>query len=318
MEIIKKFSHDQAIDPSLLQRCREGRWFNWKRTFLLCRATDGKIAVVSLNLFERMKWALQTFFCRRHYSNFENVFKTKNVKIISPSDLKPADKKTQNQTNSSLNGKDHKIETQEKEPSKATDPSLTKNHATDPQHSIEDKEPEESAAKTQQSEADLNEDKNVIQAEKESSISEPEFPPLKKLEKDDDEKLCLKIAEKYIEQEKLDEAAKALDKIIYLSDERNELYTTLAKDYYEKLDLEKALYYNIYNHDLESCKALYIQIARTYKEQRKDAEALEVLRVILEHGKLVTAHYSGIARKHLEKNQYKPALHAIERSFTRK
>lgn len=81
MKIIKNFDH--CVNNTLIQDWRKGKCTDLKRTFLLLNPTDGKIAIVSLNIFERIVCVLQKIFCSRNYSQFEKVFKTKNIKIIS-------------------------------------------------------------------------------------------------------------------------------------------------------------------------------------------------------------------------------------------
>ena len=98
MKIIKKYDQNEInlIDNIIIQGYQKEKFTDWERTFFIRNLTDGKIAIVSLDIFERIVCMLQKIFCR-NYSKFETVFKTKNIKIISPSDLKPTEKKVDDQ-----------------------------------------------------------------------------------------------------------------------------------------------------------------------------------------------------------------------------
>lgn len=98
MKIIQKFDGLDSVKKDLIQECLNGKRTQWKRTFILQNPTDGKIGVISLNIFERIAWSFERFFCRRNYSKLENVFHTKNIKIIFASQLAQTPKKVDNLT----------------------------------------------------------------------------------------------------------------------------------------------------------------------------------------------------------------------------
>lgn len=133
----------------------------------------------------------------------------------------------------------------------------------------------------------------------------------------EDEDYYLKIVRSYMEQDKLDEAFELLDKkIIHSLTKRDELFSALAQEYYNKKNLELALYCNLYNDNYALQKALYIQIAQDYQKQG-DAEALNVLRRIVNHGHLVDVNNSGSVRHHIEKGDFDTALEGIIHSNIR-
>ena len=83
MKVIKKFETTDISIDTFIKDYKEGKWTDWKRPFLLRNLTDGKIAIVSLNLFERIVWFFQELFGFQNYDKFESVFGTKNVKILT-------------------------------------------------------------------------------------------------------------------------------------------------------------------------------------------------------------------------------------------
>lgn len=123
--------------------------------------------------------------------------------------------------------------------------------------------------------------------------------------------LCIKIAEKNIEQGQLDDAAYALTKIIYPNDKNNQPYVTLAETYYQRGDLKNAFNYNHHDSDYPSCKQRYLNIAKDYKDSGDEEKAIEVLRTIVMHGYLVDIADRPLFLGYLAKNQYDLALKAI-------
>lgn len=117
LKIIKIFdpSRPTPTDKVLLQSCLKGKCTDWKRKVLLRNLINGKIAVISLNLFERIACFLKKIFCAQDYSKFETVFKTKKVELIPPFDLKQTEIKTSSQAKSSISNKDSKTKEDEKD-----------------------------------------------------------------------------------------------------------------------------------------------------------------------------------------------------------
>lgn len=89
MRTIEIYDQNKAysIDNTFIENHQKEKFTDWERTFFIRNLTDQKIAIVSLNIFERIFCMLQNIFCCRCYSKFETVFKTKNIKVISPSTL---------------------------------------------------------------------------------------------------------------------------------------------------------------------------------------------------------------------------------------
>lgn len=89
MKIIQKFGQNEvsSIDNNLIQHCQQGKCIDWKRTFIVRNLDDDRIAIVSLNIFERIIWWLQEVFCCQSYYKFESIFNTKKVKVLSQSEM---------------------------------------------------------------------------------------------------------------------------------------------------------------------------------------------------------------------------------------
>lgn len=86
MKIIKAYDGIELIDSNLVKECEIGSWHSWERIYII-QNDNGKIAVLSLNIFERI---LRLIFCINY---FERVFNKKNVKVLSPKQLKSTDSK---------------------------------------------------------------------------------------------------------------------------------------------------------------------------------------------------------------------------------
>lgn len=95
IRILKQDNINPTNSALLQQKCQEGKWYNWNRVFLL--KSDKGFTFVSLNIFQRMELCLLKIF---KVNYFKNVFGTKNIKIVSPSDFKPTDNKTNQQVKS--------------------------------------------------------------------------------------------------------------------------------------------------------------------------------------------------------------------------
>ena len=130
MEIIKKFDQSQisSIDKTIIQASENGKGINWKRTYFLRNPSDGHVAVVSLNFFERMIWNVQKLFGKENYYKFESVFATKTVKVISPTDLEATMQKVHSQVERVLNPTESKTDQSVETPKKEEE---TKEPSTD-------------------------------------------------------------------------------------------------------------------------------------------------------------------------------------------
>ena len=78
---VTKYNNYTEIEKALVQqKSKPGKCNDCRRVFVL-DAGQGKLAVASLNCFQRMAlWILKIF----KVNYFQNVFGTKNIKIVSP------------------------------------------------------------------------------------------------------------------------------------------------------------------------------------------------------------------------------------------
>jgi hypothetical protein len=101
MKIIREYDSNQVhlIEDKLIRDSQKENRTDWTRTYFLRNSINGKIAIVSLTLFDRIQQLLQKLLCRQNYSKFEQVFAEKNVKILSPNELKQIKIKFNNEQN---------------------------------------------------------------------------------------------------------------------------------------------------------------------------------------------------------------------------
>lgn len=94
------FENLNAIDPESLEECQKGRWSHWKRS-LVIKGPGEKVALVRLNIFERMLCSIKFF--RANY--LKEVLLTKDIQIISSKELQSTTKKTDKQAQKILSNK---------------------------------------------------------------------------------------------------------------------------------------------------------------------------------------------------------------------
>ena len=82
MKIIKIHEGNESAfaERALVQTSLRGRCISPIRIYFLRNLDDGKIIIVSLNIFERISWTIQEFF-GRSYAKFDNFFHTKTLKL---------------------------------------------------------------------------------------------------------------------------------------------------------------------------------------------------------------------------------------------
>lgn len=89
MEILQTvhFTEIETINEKFTQQIKKGSVFHWKRTFCIRDKQDKKIAMISLNIFERMIWScLPHFFSK--YSKLKEIFPiSEKIENISHSHL---------------------------------------------------------------------------------------------------------------------------------------------------------------------------------------------------------------------------------------
>ncbi|QLH35058.1 MAG: hypothetical protein HWD61_02010 [Parachlamydiaceae bacterium] len=102
MKIAHEFCPVNLIDASELKECSKGKFFNYHRKFLLQDKTDGKVAIISLNIFERIVLIIQKFLCCQTYSKFQEAFGNRSIQIISPSNLEQIPTNKISQTSPSI------------------------------------------------------------------------------------------------------------------------------------------------------------------------------------------------------------------------
>lgn len=90
MKIIREFDSNQIhlIEDQLILNSHKENCTNWTRTYFLRNSQDGKIAIVSLTLFDRFQQLLQKFLCCQSDSKFRQVFGEKNFNILSAKEVK--------------------------------------------------------------------------------------------------------------------------------------------------------------------------------------------------------------------------------------
>lgn len=73
---------DYSKDLSTIQQSSKTAFLSWKKIFILENTNGKEVAAVSLNLLERIFWAIQRIFGREIYSEFNSVFP--KCRLISP------------------------------------------------------------------------------------------------------------------------------------------------------------------------------------------------------------------------------------------
>lgn len=90
MKIINYYRNIEKIKNSEIKQFKKGRWFHWRRIFVL--RTQDEYTVVSVNFFDRMARIFLNLLCMDYFHSFGNkkIFNDKKIKLIS---CKQLDKK---------------------------------------------------------------------------------------------------------------------------------------------------------------------------------------------------------------------------------
>lgn len=88
MKIEKEFRKEINFDEALIQKCKIGKWKDWRRIYIL--ENEEKIQFVSLTFFDRIARCLLKTLCLEY---FRIRLKNKNIRVISPEELKNTPKK---------------------------------------------------------------------------------------------------------------------------------------------------------------------------------------------------------------------------------
>lgn len=130
-----------------------------------------------------------------------------------------------------------------------------------------------------------------------------------------------KVIQAYIDQGELDKAKTTLisDKMRFLGIKtKNDLLIMIIEEYYDIGNLESAAALLIFiNDNYKFVKYFYIKIAENYKIQANDDKALDVLRMIINHGCLVNPSESRQAEEYLHQSDFNNALRVIRDSAVR-
>lgn len=90
---IKRYDNLDSIPQKQKEKCKNRTCLKWKRKFLIGEKRTDKVAIVTLNFFQRILWTILKCL---HINYFRNVFDSKIVRIISPDNL--IEKKIEKQT----------------------------------------------------------------------------------------------------------------------------------------------------------------------------------------------------------------------------
>lgn len=116
MQRIDYYDHVNLINAHQIEQWQKGKWSDWQRVFVIESKIKGRVAVVSLNGFERFARLIQKIFCVDY---FEKFFHAKDVQVLSPSQLKQSDQKVSELSRSTLDINQKDQETAPKTPEEA-------------------------------------------------------------------------------------------------------------------------------------------------------------------------------------------------------
>lgn len=257
MKIIQKFDQNSinSIDNSLIEDCKKGSCVDWNRKFLIQSLCDEKLAIVSLNFFERIVYALEQFFCCNTNNYFQNVFETKNVRVV-PSEsfsqvLSPVNQQTKliHKVSESVAKIEPLIQKnlieQPVAPETKIEPAK-EIHLAEPQYAINEGNP------LAVDPNDLVPNDNPLAEAIEIPLNNPEEPDNQGEEEPEaidgvevveipEENLLIKSIEELIQEGNLDEALEATEKTYpgFLSPQRETFLKEIARAYFKLDDFKK-------------------------------------------------------------------------------
>ena len=296
MEIIKKFDQSQisSIDKTIIQASENGKGINWKRTYFLRNPSDGHVAVVSLNFFERIIWNVQKLFGKENYYKFESVFSSKTVKVISPADLEATMQKVHSQVERVLNPTESKTDQPVEETEVVKE--LPKEEPTIEREEIpETKELPKEEPTIEREEIpetkELSTDKPVEQHDEaipgkvgsETEKAAKDIINLFKemLEEKASHEAALETITAFLNQDQdqdanLDQAVEAVDKLYY--SEQSQKYIEIAKICFQQGNVDKAIEILRKSSGYSNQESLCKEFAQTYFQQGNFDKAIEILK----------------------------------------